>query len=215
MEQPITNFRAITIGGIAKGVLYRSEHPVPDGYENKTVVKLAKRAGINCVINLKDDSKGLQIAAEGSPWYAGLVGRGTVAALKMDFDFGASGFRAKLRKALLFMLSHDGPWLVHCYAGVDRTGIVCAILEALMGASPEEIAADYARSFYNGADSAMYTGDPKDAGRQIVSQLNAIFGADAHNGADLAALAERCLKEKLYMTGAQVAALKAKLEGKK
>jgi hypothetical protein len=209
----MTNFRAVKMGGIAEGVLYRSEHPAYFGDEDRAVVKLAKAARINCVVNLHDTSSSLKLVAEGSPWYAGLVGRRAADAFNLTFDFDSDDFKKKLRKALLFMLAHDGPYLVHCYAGVDRTGIVCAILEALMGASPEEIAADYARSFYNGADSAMYTGDPKDAGRQILSQLDAAFGADAHNCADLATRAERCLKEKLRMTDAQVSVLKARLEG--
>jgi protein tyrosine/serine phosphatase len=113
------------------------------------------------------------------------------------------------------MLANDGPYLVHCYAGVDRTGIVCAILAALMGASPEEIAADYARSFYNGAESSVYAGDVSAAGGAILRQLDAVFGVETHDGIVLASLAECYLKEKLRMIGAQIAALKARLAGKK
>jgi protein tyrosine/serine phosphatase len=210
----MTNFRAVKMGGIAEGVLYRSEHPAPYGDEDERVVTLAQEARINCIVNLHDTATGLHLAAEGSPWYGVLTEQGKARAFNLTFDFDTGDFRKKLRKALLFMLAHDGPYLVHCYAGVDRTGIMCAILEALMGAAPDEIAADYTRSFYNGADSAIYTGDKRDAGRQILSQLDAAFGAEVHNAQNLALFAGRFLTEKLRMTCAQVETLKAHLADK-
>ena len=38
----------------------------------------------------------------------------------------------------------DGPLVVHCFAGKDRTGLIAAMLLALAGASRDAIAADYA-----------------------------------------------------------------------
>lgn len=38
------------------------------------------------------------------------------------------------------------PVVVHCVAGKDRTGIVCALTLALLGVDDDDIAADYARS---------------------------------------------------------------------
>lgn len=38
------------------------------------------------------------------------------------------------------------PVLVHCVAGKDRTGVVCALTLSLLGVSDEQIAADYALS---------------------------------------------------------------------
>lgn len=37
----------------------------------------------------------------------------------------------------------DGPSLVHCAAGKDRTGIACALLQASLGVSRDDIVADY------------------------------------------------------------------------
>ncbi len=42
--------------------------------------------------------------------------------------------------------ARDGCVLVHCEAGRDRTGLVCALLLSLVGVSPDDIAADYALS---------------------------------------------------------------------
>jgi protein tyrosine/serine phosphatase len=45
--------------------------------------------------------------------------------------------------ALEDIASGDGPVVVHCAAGKDRTGVVAAVLLGLVGVSHEEIAADY------------------------------------------------------------------------
>jgi protein-tyrosine phosphatase len=41
----------------------------------------------------------------------------------------------------------NGTVLFHCWAGKDRTGIIAALLLALVGVPPETIAADYAMSY--------------------------------------------------------------------
>jgi protein tyrosine/serine phosphatase len=45
--------------------------------------------------------------------------------------------------------SPAGGVLVHCYAGKDRTGLVCALLLRLVGVPHDQIAADYALSATN------------------------------------------------------------------
>ena len=70
-------------------------------------------------------------------------------ALPIDFSSEAfavrlaGGFKELIRRGL------ETPILVHCTEGKDRAGFVSAFLEALMGASEEEIIADYMESYYN------------------------------------------------------------------
>jgi len=45
--------------------------------------------------------------------------------------------------ALRALLELNAPTVVHCFLGKDRTGILCALLLALAGVSPEDIVADY------------------------------------------------------------------------
>lgn len=66
-----------------------------------------------------------------------------------------------------------GAVLVHCFAGKDRTGLVCALVLALAGVTDEAIAADYAlseanvrRLFANWVSAA-----PDDAERRLRDRL--------------------------------------------
>lgn len=45
-----------------------------------------------------------------------------------------------------FINTHPAPYYVHCRLGSDRTGVVCAVLAALCGASWNDIAADYQKT---------------------------------------------------------------------
>ena len=52
---------------------------------------------------------------------------------------------AELRQALAVIAADDsGPLVFHCAAGKDRTGIVAALVLALLGVSEEDIVADFA-----------------------------------------------------------------------
>ena len=47
------------------------------------------------------------------------------------------------------MISSDGPYLIHCTEGKDRTGFVCLLLGALAGGSYQELKDDYMVTYYN------------------------------------------------------------------
>ena len=110
---------------------------------------LAIKARIKCVINLDDDSSVINNLSKDVPWYNILVKEGNVICLHMTYTIpGIKSNERKLKTALQFMISHKGPYLIHCFAGVDRTGFVSALLEALMGASLEEICKSYLAAFH-------------------------------------------------------------------
>lgn len=54
--------------------------------------------------------------------------------------------RARFGQALAAVADADGPVVIHCMGGKDRTGLVAAILLRLAGVSAEEIGRDYALS---------------------------------------------------------------------
>jgi hypothetical protein len=118
-----------------------------NGYK-KAKEALAVKAGIQCVINLENDNSVLEYMSKETPWYHKLVMEGKVIGLSMGFIIpGVEANERKLKAALRFIIAHEGPYLIHCFAGVDRTGFVAALLEALMGASLKEIIRDYLSAF--------------------------------------------------------------------
>ncbi len=153
-DEVFANFRAITVGDIAEGVLYRTSSPVnPEIGRAAYADDLIEKAGVKTVVNLADDDEAIQgyFAAEGfdSPYYKGLYEAGNVIALNMGVDYKAADFQAKLKTGLQFMIAHEGPYAFHCTEGKDRAGFTAILLEALMGASQKEIVADYMVSYEN------------------------------------------------------------------
>ena len=54
-----------------------------------------------------------------------------------------------MSRALLEMSGKEGPYLIHCMEGKDRTGFVCSLILALAGADREEIREDYMVTYAN------------------------------------------------------------------
>ena len=146
--EELPNFSEVKSGNVATGVLYRSSSPLKGGDHKKTKGILAIKAGIKCVINLDDDSSVIENLSGDVPWYHKLLVDGNVICLPMTLVIpGVTSNEKKMRTALRFMIAHEGPYLIHCFAGVDRTGFFVALLEALMGANLEEILRGYMSAF--------------------------------------------------------------------
>ena len=47
------------------------------------------------------------------------------------------------------LIDTGGPVYIHCMEGKDRTGFVCMLIEALAGASYDEMCADYMTTYAN------------------------------------------------------------------
>ena len=54
-----------------------------------------------------------------------------------------------VKNALTNLSKRDTPWLIFCIEGKDRTGFICAVLEALCNASWSDIIDDYMESYVN------------------------------------------------------------------
>ena len=131
--------------------------------------------------------------------------------LDMAVDFETERFRDALAEGFHYLASHEGPYLVHCTLGKDRTGFACAVLESLMGASMEELEADYMVSYYNfyGIEPETETWEAV-ANGNIRKYLPYAFDVESLEGADLAACAEAYLL-KIGMTEDEISALKTRL----
>jgi hypothetical protein len=141
------NFREVCMGAIASKWLYRSSHPVTGGGSDSIIAELAETAKIAAVLNLADDEKALKQKIDIVPWYNQLFQKGCIITLKMGFDFRSDQFGGKINEGIKFIINHKGPYLIHCMQGMDRTGFFVMLLGMLMGASQDEIADDYMKSF--------------------------------------------------------------------
>ena len=214
-DEVFANFRPIVMGDIAEGVLYRSSSPVnPELGRNTYADALAEAAGIQTVLNLADSQEILE-SYEGyaDTYYAAQ----NVIPLDMGVDFAAEDFAAKLKAGLEYLLANEGPYLVHCNEGKDRAGFVSAVLEALMGASLDEIVADYMTSYENyyhvEKGSEQYD---RIAESNIMASLRMIAGLEEGadlSGTDLQAAAVTYLTETVGLSAQQVEDIQATLSG--
>jgi len=189
-DEIFANFRNIAVGNIAEGVLYRSSSPIDNQLGRAAYAdKLIEEAGIETVVNLSDsiDAMKTYLAAKdfASPYYAELAKNNKVIFLNMNLAYGSEEFRANVAKGLVFMVEHDGPYLVHCTEGKDRTGFISALLEALMGATKDEIVVDYMESYINYYGVEPGTEKYNLIAQDVLDMLKVITGTGDLEKADL------------------------------
>lgn len=137
-DEVFANFRPVI-----DGVLYRGASPVlQDDARAPYAMTLVKAAGIKTVVNLAQT--GDELPTSPDP-YDGMA----YIAVGMSADVQSADFAPALAAAMGFMLEREAPYYIHCNEGKDRAGIVCALLEALLGFTPEQIVEDYMLSYQN------------------------------------------------------------------
>ena len=121
-----------------------------------------------------------------------------IIALDMVMTYDSDDFRKDLADGFRYIASHEGPYLIHCVEGKDRTGYAAAILECLMGASADEVVKDYMITYYNFYGIEPGTDQYKQiAESNIEAVLAKAFGIKSiyDDGVDLRSCSEIFLKE--------------------
>lgn len=208
-DAEFANFRAVTTTGVGENKLYRSSSPVnPEISRNKQADAAAREAGIKTFINLADND---QVMRGYEGFDESYYSNQSVITLNLSVDFAAEDFRLGLADGVRFIAANEAPFLVHCNEGKDRAGFVTAVLECLMGASAEEVTADYMITFYNyygvEAGTEQYYAIAK---ANIQKSLAKAFELESIEGADLAKEAEEYLLA-IGVSEEDIAAAKAKL----
>ena len=210
-DEEYANFRVSETTGMGKGVLCRSSSPVdPQLNRNAEADAALFAAGVRTILNLSDDATTMK-AFEGyaDTYYS----KCNIIALNLGMDISAPSFQNDFVKGLRFMLENDGPYLLHCMEGKDRTGYAAAVLEALMGATFDEICADYMKTYMN-----FFGVEPNTEKYDLIlngnflSALPRIFHSEVSDleNADLSACAAGYLRE-CGLTNDEIAALKEQL----
>lgn len=146
-DEEFANFRMIDTAGIKENVLYRSSSPVnPKLNRNLEADEAIRDAGIKTVFNMADYQNGIKLYEDFENSYYSSC---EVTALNMSTKLDSEEFGHRLAEGYRFMIAHEGPYLIHCTEGKDRTGFASAIIECLMGAEADEVVSDYMKSFYN------------------------------------------------------------------
>ncbi|MBQ5755731.1 MAG: tyrosine-protein phosphatase [Erysipelotrichaceae bacterium] len=153
-EVTFANFRTVEMGNISAGKVYRSASPCDDQHKRAAYVDdLIEEAGVNYILDLADSDVKIEkyIAGEdfSSDYFLSLYEKDLVCALALNMNYLSEDFAQKLAYGFTQMAEHDGPYLIHCTEGKDRTGFVCMLLEALAGAGYEAIKDDYMKTYDN------------------------------------------------------------------
>ena len=149
-DAEFANARMVGTTGMAKGRLYRSASPFDNQFGRAPFVSAYLREqGVKTVLDLSDDEKKIRTYDELPEHSRLLIESGNVIFCKVNTNYRSDDFNARLIAGLMEMSSRPAPYVIHCTEGKDRTGYVCALLEALAGASYEEIAADYLVTYRN------------------------------------------------------------------
>ncbi len=148
------NFRAMAGGRLPANLLFRGASPCDNRHNRAPYVdRFLEANAIRCVIDLADAPDRIvayrALESLDAPFWKALVDRGAVHPHPIKANFMTADYRAGIADALRTILAHDGPYYIHCQEGKDRTGFLCIILEALAGASLDEIERDYMATFAN------------------------------------------------------------------
>ena len=230
-DEVFANFRNVTAGNIRPGRFYRSASPCDNQHKRAPYVdRLMQAAGVQFILDLADTPAKIEgyISSPDfdSPYFLSLYRKGMVGLplteylltagvepIALNMNYSSPEFREKVAKGLASMAESDGPYLVHCTEGKDRTGFVCMLIEALCGASYDRIVDDYMITFSNyykitaQSDRIRYDTIVENL---LVPMMETVAASPDIKKADLAAGAERFLLEG-GMSAEQISMLKARL----
>ena len=162
-DEEFANYRMISVGNIKNNIIYRGASPCDNTHKRAHYVDtLIEKDNINFIVDLADTKEKIEgyIAKDdfNSPYFLSLYRRNTVLLaatvekidpLAMNMNYKSDEFRGKVATGFKDMLNFTGPYYIHCQEGKDRTGFVCIVIEALCGATYQELVDDYMYTYKN------------------------------------------------------------------
>ena len=118
----------------------------------------------------------------------------------------------KIKAALQFMINHKSPYLIHCFAGIDRTGFFIMLLEALMGASMKEIITTYLSALPNDKNILESLNNHCQVSG-LLKQMKSIFYADNLFKINIQSVVEQYLMCNINLSHDEIIQLKKILKG--
>lgn len=208
-DEDYANFRMVQTSGMKEGVLYRSSSPFdPKIKRNLYADEAAERVRVKTVIDLADHPYIYSLHEDADKRYAAGC---DLILLDLSTFYSTAEFEEGMAEGLRFLIGHEGPYLIHCTEGKDRTGFVCAVLECLLGASIEEVNADYMKTYenYYGVKLGTYVYD-RILKRTLLKDLERALASEDLFKEDLRSCAQAYL-ERIGLSEEEVTGLKEKL----
>lgn len=194
-DEEFANFRVVNTTGMRENILYRTSSPINPALGRNTYADAAmKKAGVTVAVNIAEsllDERDYE-GYKDTYYYKST----SHAAYDLGTSYSSDTFKAKLVLALTHIANKEGVYAITCSDGYERTGVVVALLECLMGASYDEVVDDYMTSAYN-----YYGITPEDARYEellkqgLIQPLCTILGVSDLANADLAAKTETYLDD--------------------
>ena len=153
-DEIFANFRALKGGSLKDDFLYRGASPVDNSRKRAAYAnKLIEEHNIVCIIDLADSdeemTKHFNKEDFSSDYAKKLYEEGHTAVLSMNASYSKDKYKQSVVKGLRKLLEVGGPAYIHCLEGKDRTGFVCMLIEALAGATYDEMRDDYMITYAN------------------------------------------------------------------
>ncbi len=153
-DEEFSNFRALKGGNLKDNLVFRGASPV-DNSRNRAKItdELLEKNEIKSVVDLADTKENMEEyfteSGFSSKYTKNLYEEGKDILLGMGSSYSSLTYKESVVKGFNHMIETDGPYYIHCMEGKDRTGFVCALLEALMGATYDEMCEDYMLTYKN------------------------------------------------------------------
>ncbi len=153
-DEEFSNFRALKGGSLKENVIYRGASPVDNSRKRAKITdNLLKKNNIKSIMDLADSSEDLTTYMANSDFEStytkDLITNGNDIPLAMGSGYSSDAYKSSVVTGLRFLMSKSSPYYVHCMEGKDRTGFVCMLIEALCGATYDEMCSDYMQTYYN------------------------------------------------------------------
>lgn len=173
-EVTFANFRSMAATTLKENYLYRGASPCDNIHGRVEVVnKLLKENGIKYVISLSDSEEEFnEYEISDDLYIKDLYKNNKISFLDMSADYSSESYRKSVVEGFRQIIKNDGPFYIHCTEGKDRTGFVCFVLEAITGASYDEMLNDYMKTYDN------YFGITKESDqKKYEAIINLYFGS--------------------------------------
>ena len=206
------NFRAAKGGSLAENRLFRSCNPIESDARAPYAAALAESAGVAAVLNLADSKDAASERVQQFAFYAQLAAEGKVAFLAMGADFTDAAFAERLHEGLSFLAAQHAPYYIHGKEGRKRTGMLCSLLEAVCGATMDELVADYMQSYENYYNVRKDTVQYAALAQAVPDFFKALNGGKNVTDKNVQTVAETYLLKTVKISADELVAIRANLQ---